>query len=138
MVVTSSKLMQRRLARRGLLEVGHVVDHRQRAQQLGLVHQNVHPRAAVLVVALEVVAIEQRQRLAVGVEDLEDAHVRLIDGKVVALLEGEAVELVRGVEDAVLEHVVQLEVRLDLGLVQIVFRLAHLLGVELPVPGLEL
>ena len=97
-----------------------------------------HPGAALLVVALEVVAVEQRQRAAVGVEDLEDAHGRVVHRKVVALLEGDAVELVGGVEDAVLQHVVQLEVGLDLLLVEIVLRLAHLLGVEVPVPGLEL
>ena len=138
MVVTSSKLMQRRLARRGLGEVGDVVDHRQRAQQLRLADEDVHPRAAVLVVALEVVAVPERQRLAVGVEDFEDLHVGVVDGNVCALLEGDAVELVGGVEHAVLEHVVQLEVGLDLRLVQIVLRLAHLLGIEVPVPGLKL
>jgi hypothetical protein len=45
---------------------------------------------------------------------------------------------VRGVEDAVLQHVVELEIRLDLRFVEVVFRLAHLLGVQLPVPRLEL
>ena len=42
-----------------------------------------------------------------------------------------------GVEDAVFKHAVQLEVRLYLRLVQIVLGLAHLFGIELPVPGLE-
>ena len=131
------KAEQRRLPRRGLLEVGHVVDHRQRAQQLRLAHQRIHPRSAVLVVALEVVAIPQRQRLSIRIENLKHAHVRLLHRNVVPLLEGEPVELVRRIEHAVLEHVVQLEVGLDLRFVQVVLRLAHLLGVELPVPRLE-
>ena len=125
------------LARRGLLEVSYVEDHRQLAQQFRLADQHVHPRSAILVVALEVIAIPQRQRLRISVEDLEDAHVLLVNGNVLALFEGEAVELMRSVEDAVLEHVVQLEIGLDLRLVQVVFRLAHLLGVELPIPGLD-
>ena len=93
-VVTSSKLSSAGSPGGGLGEVGHVVNHRQRAQQLGLADQVVHPRAAVLVVALEVVAVPQRQRLAVRVEHLEHAHVRLVHGNVVALLEGDAVKLV--------------------------------------------
>ncbi len=55
-----------------------------------------------------------------------------------AFLEGEAVELVRGVEHAILEHVVQLEIRLDLRFIEVVFGLADLLGVELPIPRLQL
>ena len=65
---------QRRLARRGLSEVGDVLDHRLRAQQLRLFDKAVHPGAALLVVALEVVAVEERQRTAVGIEYLEDPH----------------------------------------------------------------
>ena len=48
-----------------------------------------------------VVGEEDRERLAVLVENLEDADVGLIDRQVVAFLEGDAVELGRGVEDAV-------------------------------------
>ena len=99
---------------------------------------SVHPCAAVLVVALEVVEVEQPEVRSVLVEHLEDAHVRLIDRQVVPFLEREAVQLVRGEEDAVREHAVQLEVRLDLVVVQVELRLAHLLGVEVPVPRLEL
>ena len=43
----------------------------------------------------------------------------------------------RSVEDAVLEHVIEFEIGFDLRLVQVVFRLAHLFGVKLPVPGLD-
>ena len=129
---------QRRLAGGRLGEVGDVVDHRLGAEQLRLVDEVVHPGAAALVVALEVVAVEQRQRVAVLVEHLEHAHVRLVHRNVLALLEGQPVELVGGVEHAVLQHVVELEVRLDLVLVEVVLRLAHLLGVELPVPRLQL
>ena len=92
----------------------------------------------MLVVPLEIIAIEQRQRTTVGVEHLEDAHARVIGRKVLALLEGDPIQLVGGVKDAVLQHIVQFEIRLDLLLVEIVFGLANLLGVEPPVPRLEL
>ena len=97
----------------------------------------VHPRAAVLVVALEVVAVPERQRLAVRVEHLVDLYVGRVDGNVGALLEADAVEHVRGVKHAIFKHVVQLKVGLDLRLVQIEFGLAHLFGVEVPVPWLK-
>ena len=129
---------QRGLAGGGLRQIGDVVDDGQCAEQLRLIDEVAHPGAAVLVVALEVVAVEERERLAVGVEDFEDAHVGLIDRHVVALLESDAVELVGGVEDAVLQDVVEFEVWLDLGFVEVVLRLADLLGVEIPVPGLQL
>ena len=137
-MVTSSKLSSAGWPAAGLREIGNVVDDRQRAEQLGLLDKVVHPGAAVLVVALEVVAIPERQRLAVGVEDFEDPHVGLVDGNILALLERDAVELVGGVEDAVLQHVVEFEVGLDLRLVEIVSRFADLFGVKLPVPGLQL
>ncbi len=132
------KADQRRLARRRLLEVRHVENHRPRAQQLRLRHKAVHPRAARFVVTLEVVAIPQCQRLAVRLEHLEHAHVRVVHRDVLALLEGDPVQLVRRIEDAVLQHVPYLEVRLHLVFVQIVLRLAHLLGVHVPVPWLQL
>ncbi len=136
--MTSSKVISAGWPAARLGEVGDVVDDGQRAEQLGLVDEVAHPGAAVLVVALEVVAVEERERLAVGVEDLEDADVGVVDGEVVALFEGDAVELVGGVEDAVLQDVVELEVGLDLDFVEVVLGLADLLGVEVPVPGLEL
>ena len=128
---------ERRLTGRRLRQVADVVDDRPCAEQLRLTDEVRHPGAAVLVVALEVVAIKERERLAVGVDHIEYAHVGLIDRDVLALLEGDAVELVRRIEHAVLEHVVELEVRLDLRIVQVVLRLANLLGVKIPVPRLE-
>ena len=62
----------------------------------------------------------------------------MIQRQVGALLEGQAVKLVGGEEHAVLEHVLHLEVGLELRLVEVEFLLAHLLGVVRPVPGLQL
>ena len=138
MVITSSKLIRAGSPGAGLGKFATLIDDRLLAQQVRLVDEVRHPGSAVLVVALEVVAVEQREVLAVGVEDLEHAHIRVVDRKVVALFESEAVELVRSVEDAILQHVVELEIGLDLRIVEIVPGFANLLGVEVPVPGLEL
>ena len=126
-----------RLAGSGRGEIGDVTDNRARAQQFGLVHQVVHPGATLLVVALEVVAVKQRHGTAVGVKNFEHAHARGVDRKIFALLEGQSIELVGRVENTVLEHIVELEIGLDLLLVEIIFGFAYLLGVEVPVPRLD-
>ena len=57
-------------------------------------------------------------RLAVGVEHLPHADVRVVDRQVGALLERHAVHLVRGEEHAVLSTSFELEVRADLRCVE--------------------
>ena len=128
---------QCRLARGRLGEVGDVIDDRKRAQQFGLADKVAHPRSAVFVVAFEVVAVPQRQRLAVGVDHFIHLHVGVVDGDVGASLHGDSIKHVRGVKHAVLKHVVDFEVGLCLGLVKIEFCLAHLPGIEVPVPWFE-
>ena len=128
---------QRRLAGLGLGDVQVIGHHRLVMQQLRLRHVGGHPRPALLVVACEVVGQEQRERPAVGVEYLEHPHIRLVDGQVPVLLETEAIELVRGVEHTIQQHVIELEVRRDARLIEIVACLAHLLRIERPVPGLQ-
>src|SRR6185437_8478956 len=86
------------LARRGFGEVGNVIDDWKSAEQLGTLNKAIHPCAAVLVVAFEVIAVPQRQRFAVGVRYLEYAHIRVVHGNVVPFLKREAIELVRRVE----------------------------------------
>ena len=114
---------QRGLAGRRLGHV-EVVDHdRLVVEQARLIDERVHPRAALLVVALVVIEQQEADDRAVGVVDVEHAHVGLVHRQVVALGERQAVELVRRVEHAVLQHAV-LEVRLDLGGVEIEPRLA--------------
>ena len=137
-VVTLSNVSSAGWPGAGFGEVSDVEDGRLRADEARLIDEAVHPRAAALVRTREVVAVVERHRFAVGVEDLEHAHVRLIDRDVVALLEREPVELIGGVEDAVLQDVVELEVRPHLRFIEVVLGLADLLGVELPVVRREL
>ncbi len=124
---------QRRLARRRLGEIADIEDDRPDiAGKLLLVAQRGHPGAAVLGAAREIVADEQADMAALGVLHLEGTGVGVIerhgDGR-----EGETEQPARGLEGG-LDHLVELEVRLDFGFVQVVARLAQLLGVIAPVP----
>src|ERR1700732_311607 len=125
---------ERRLAGRGFGQVGDVVNHWQGAQQFRLSDEFGHPCAAILVISLEVIAIKKRQRLTPNVIDFEDANVGLIHGDVLPFLEGDPIQLSRGKKYSILQHTAELEVRLDLGVVEIVFGLTHLLAVEIPIP----
>ena len=62
----------------------------------------------------------------------------MIYRNVLSLLERDAIELVGGKEHAVLENVVDLEVRLDLRLIERVLRLSHLLRIVLIIPRSQL
>ncbi|MND41304.1 hypothetical protein D3C80_320540 [compost metagenome] len=126
---------QRRLARCRFGKVGNVVDHRFGAFQLRLFDEVAHPGAAAFVVAFKEVGIEQRHRFAVFIEHLIHAHVRLVNRDILTFFEADAVQQVGGIEHAVVQHVIQSEVRFDLRFIQIVLRLAHLFGIELPIPG---
>src|SRR5581483_7757700 len=117
-----------RLARGRHGEISNVTDDRQGSKQLGLAHKAVHPGAALLVITLEVVAVKQRQRLAISIKNFEDAYARRIHRKIFSFFECQSVKLVRSVENTVLQHVIQLEIGLDLLLVEIVFGFANLLG----------
>src|SRR6266571_4718689 len=95
------------------------------------------PCAAALVVARKEIAVEKRKRLAVGIRHFEHARVALINRNVLALLERDAIKLVRGEEDAVAQNAIELEVRSHLRLVEVIVGFANLFGVVLPVPRLQ-
>ncbi len=112
-------------------------DHGLLVEQGGLADVAVHPPATVLVVAREIVGEEQSERGPIRIEDLEDAHIGVVNGQIGSFLEGETVKLVRSVEHAVLEDAIQLEVGSDLALIERVAGLAERLCIEGPVPGFE-
>ena len=132
-----SEREERGLACSRLCEVLRIRDHRFRAEESALADEAARPRAAGFVRPGEKVRVEKRQRFAVGIEHIEHAHVGLVDGDVVPLLECDAVELRGGEEDAVFQNVIQLEVRPYLPFVEVELGLPYLLRVELPVPRLE-
>src|SRR5579863_6294893 len=100
-----------RLARRWLGEIFYVVDDRPGAKEAALANEAARPSASALVGPGEKVGIEQGQRRTVGVKDLKHAHIGLVNRNVFALFEGQTVELIRRIENAILEHAIELEER---------------------------
>ena len=128
---------QRRLALGALGEVHDVDDQRRDfAVQRLLVAQRGHPGAGTLRGTREVIAVEQRLVLAAGVLHLPDPHVGMPDRNVLALMEGDAEQARRAVERGS-DHVVEGEIGLDRGVVEVGALAAQLLGVVAPVPRRE-
>ena len=131
---------ERRLARLALHEVRVVRDDGLHlAVEALLVAVRVHPRARALALARVRVEVPQAHEPALLVGDLPDLHVRVIHGDRAFLdrREGEAEQLLRHVEHAVAQ-VVELHVRRDLGLVEVVLVLADFFRVKAVVPRLDL
>ena len=125
---------QRGLALGALGEIADIDDQRRdRAIELLLVAQRGHPGAGALRGPGEVVAIEQRLVAAARVLDLPDPDVGMPDRDILALGKGDAEQPVRAVEGG-LDHVVEREIRLDRGIVEIGAALPQLFGVVAPVP----
>ena len=79
--------------------------------------------------------LRERQRRPVRIEDLPDANIFLVNGKLIGpFLEGQAIDLFSSVENAVDQNVVQLEIGAQLRLVKVELGLPHLFRVEVPVP----
>src|SRR6516165_12139237 len=70
------------------------------------------------------------------VADLPDAYIGMIDRQVAALGESDAEQAPGGIEGS-LHHIVEDEVRLYFGLVEVVLGLPDLLGVVAPIPRLD-
>ena len=110
-----------------------MIKRRDLAVELLLVAQRGHPGAGALRGPREVIAVEQRLVLAVGVLDLPDPDVRMPDRDVLALREGNP-EQAGGAVEGGIDHVVEDEIGLDRGVVEIGAALAQDLGVVAPVP----
>src|SRR6267378_291219 len=89
---------QGRFAWRRFRNVQMIRHHRFGSEESALLHIGVHPSAASLGRPRVVITEKKRERLTIGVIHFPDAHVGLIYGKIVALLEGQAVELPGGKE----------------------------------------
>ena len=136
--VTSSKVSSVGWPSGGSGDVEVVDDDGRGAEQPRLRDEGVHPGAAALALAGVEVAEVQPERRPVGVGHLPDPHVGVVAGQVGALGEPEAVEQLGGVEDAVDQHPVQLELGPQGRGVDGVALGAHLLAVEGPVPRRQL
>ncbi len=128
---------QRRFAVGSLGEVAHIDDQRPNvAGELFLVAQRGHPGAAALGRARKIVAEEQADLGAIAAAHLPDAHVGMPHRHIGALGEAQPEQAFRRVEGG-LDHPLEIEVRLDRGLIDVAASLAQLLGVVAPVPGRE-
>jgi hypothetical protein len=127
---------QRRLAGGRLGEIVVVHDDRLLAERARLVAVGRHPRAAALGRPHEVVGQEQAHARAARVPDLVGAHVRVV-GRGIGQRDEADAEQPAGAVERRLEHAVEREVRLHLGVVDLEARAAHLLGVVAPVPRLD-
>src|SRR5882762_4126171 len=125
---------QRWFARRRLRNIEMIGNDRLGPEQIALLHVRVHPCAAAFRWTRVIVAKEQRQRLAIAIVDFEYAHVRLINGNVMPLLEGETVKFSGGEEYTVENDVIQLVIWTQLRLVEGVTRLANFLRIKGPIP----
>ena len=105
---------QRGLSLRGLGVVAHIKYNRQLIALATLLGEAVHPGTASLRGTAEVVGIEEGERLAVLVDHLERLHIGVIGRDVLALLERQAINTVSGIEHAVEQHAVHVEVGLHL------------------------
>ena len=104
---------------------------------MGLLLEGIHPRSSALGGSTVVVAIEQSQGLAVLVDNLEHAHVRMIGRNVGALLEGESVHQIGCIEHTIDQHAVDIEIRLHLIVRDVEQGLLHLGRIVETVVGLE-
>ena len=129
---------QRRLAIRGFCRVAHIEDDGQVVPTASLLLEGVHPGSSALGGTTVVVAIEQRHGLAVLVDNLKHAHVGMVGRNVGALLEGQSVDQVGGIEHAIDQYAVDIEVRLHLVVGDVEHRLLHLGRVVEAVVGLQL
>ena len=129
---------QRRGVARRPREVAHVDDDGADALAVRepLFAKPAAPGAHALPGAGVVVGVEHAEVRSVGVLHLERLHLGVIGRQVGARHEREPVQPVGHVEDA-LAHLVELEVRTQRLVVEVVARLAQLLGVVAPVPRFD-
>ena len=117
-------------------EVAHVHDDGTHAGLL--LAEVVHPGAAALGGTHKVIPVENADEGAVGICNLIGTYGGLVHFHLSGhLLEVEAVNLLGGGEYS-LHYAVGVEIRLGLALVQSIFLGAEFLGIEAPVPGLDL
>ena len=126
---------ERGLAGGRLGNVEVVADDGLGAEEGGLRFVLVHPGATVFGRPRVGVENEERERGAVGVEDFKHADLGAVNGQIGAFLEGDAEEFRGGEKRAVDEHVVELEVRFHLRLVEGVAGGADFFRVKIPVAG---
>ena len=93
----------------------------------------VHPCSRTLSFAWEKVAVEQGEEFSVKIVNFEHSHVRVIDGNLVVLAEGDSVETCCEVGNAV-QHLFERKVGTQHFVVERMFLLLQFLGVVEKIP----
>ncbi len=128
---------QARLALAGAREIHHVHDDRRGlAVEPALVAQRRHPGAAVFGGPVEIIADEQRDRLAARISHAPGARILVRQVDVSALVEIQSEQTARDLEGRG-DDIVERQMRLQRALVEIIQRLAPLFRVIAPVPWLQ-
>ena len=128
---------QRRLALSRTRYVHDVDDHGQLMEQTRLRDQGVHPSSTSLGIPLEVVGIEQSDRLAILADHVEHPNRRMPHGQIRPLLEIDPIEFVVRIKHAVFQHALEFKIRLDRALIDLVLFGPYFLGIVLPIPSLR-
>src|SRR6476660_5394831 len=97
---------QGRFAWRRFRNVQMVGHHRFGSEESALLHIGGHPRAAAFGRPRVIIPEKKRERLTIGVIHFPDAHVGLIYGKIVPLLERETIKFPGGKEDTVEQNMI--------------------------------
>src|SRR5215217_7923143 len=126
---------ERRVALRKIHDVDD--DRPDIAREALLRAERAHPRAAALRRPCEVVSDEDTDVIALCVLHGPDSDVGVVSGSILQFAEAETEQASSGLECG-LYDALELEVRLDLGLVEVVPFPANLLGIIPPIPRLDL
>src|SRR6476659_8458119 len=105
------------------------------AEQGALWHIGIHPRTTTFRWPGIVITNEKGERLPVCIRHLPYANLRQVGREILALFKGKAVELTSRIEHSVRDDMVEFEVRFQLRFIKSISGLAHLLRIEIPIPG---
>ena len=117
---------QRRLAFWCFRTIAHVEDDGLLIPVTALFSKAIHPRTTAFCCTTVVVAIEECQRLAILVDDLEHAHIWMICRNVGTLLERQTIGPIGSIEHTIDQHAVNIEIRLYLVLADVQHGFLHL------------
>src|SRR5690625_6617993 len=96
------KADQCRLSRRRFGNVEYIQNHRLLIQHMVLYNERAHPGTSPFRPPFEQIQIEESQLRAILIKHIKGPHIGVIDRQILPLLEGDSVELIHRIEDAVL------------------------------------
>ena len=117
---------ERWLTLRRLSIVANVENQRFLLAVTTLLEEGTHPRTTTLCRTTEVIAIEERQLLAVSIYHVKHLHILVVSRNILTLTEAESIDTMSGIEDTIYEYRVKIEVRLHVVIREAILILLHL------------